>query len=285
MKLSKLTVTGLVACLTGCSPLDALNFASGSAKHRFAEDVAYGELPRQTLDLYAPAEANPNGCRIVFVYGGNWRQGDKRDYGFVGAAFARRGHEVAIPDYRLYPEVTFPEFVHDIARSIHWYQQRNDKRPLILMGHSAGGLIAALLSYDASYLNALGETPQHITALVTLAGPHDYFLPTDDPQWSAIFGEDAERQLRALPVRHVTAEAPQTLILHGADDDLVTPRSARSLADTLSAHGVAHHVHLYPDIGHRKLVASIATPLQFLAPTFDDVVHFIERDICNPTSK
>lgn len=282
MKLSKLTMTGLLACLTGCSPLDALNLASGSANYRVAEDVAYGELPRQTLDLYAPAEANPDGCRIVFVYGGNWRQGDKRDYGFVGAAFAKRGHEVVVPDYRLYPDVTFPEFVHDIALSLRWYQQYNDKRPLILMGHSAGGLIAALLSYDASYLEALGETPKHITALITLAGPHDYFLPTDDPRWTAIFGENAERQVRALPVRHVTSEAPKTLILHGADDDLVTPRSAQSLADTLAKHGVSHQMRIYPDTGHRKLVASLAKPLQFLAPTFDDVVSFVEQDICNP---
>ena len=283
MKLPKLTITGIAACLAACSPLDVLNVASRSANYRIAEDVAYGELPRQSLDLYAPSKANPDGCRIVFVYGGNWRQGDKRDYGFVGAAFAKRGHEVVIPDYRLYPDVTFPDFVHDIALSIRWYQQRDDKRPLILMGHSAGGLIAALLSYDATYLNAQGETPEHITALVTLAGPHDYFLPTDDPRWSAIFGKDSERQVRALPVRHVTAKAPKTLILHGAEDDLVTPRSARSLARALEAHGVHHKVQVYPDIGHRRLVASVAPPLQFLAPTFDDVLQFIAEDICHPS--
>lgn len=281
MKLPKLTVAGLFACLSGCSPLDVVNLASGSGKYRVAENLAYGELPRQTLDLYAPAEANPNGCRIVFVYGGNWRQGDKRDYGFVGAAFARQGHEVAIPDYRLYPDVTFPDFVHDIALSVRWYQQRGDQRPLVLMGHSAGGLIAALVSYDARYLEAQGITPDGIAALVTLAGPHDYFLPTDDTRWSAIFGTDQERQVGALPVRHVTNNAPTTLILHGADDDLVTPRSALSLADTLKAHGVNHKVQVYPDTGHRRLVASIASPLQFLAPTFDDVLQFIEGNICS----
>jgi acetyl esterase/lipase len=276
-------MAGLAACLTGCSPLDVVNFASGSANYRLAEDVAYGTRPRQTLDLYGPSEANPNGCRIVFVYGGNWRQGDKRDYGFVGAAFARRGHEVAIPDYRLYPEVIFPDFVHDIALSVSWYQQRGDKRPLILMGHSAGGLIAALLSYDAQYLNAHEKAPDHIAALVTLAGPHDYFLPTDNQRWSAIFGTDAERQVHALPVRHVTTNAPPTLILHGADDGLVTPQSARSLASALEAHGVNHKLQIYPDIGHRRLVASIAPPLQFLAPTFNDVLHFIEQNICSAT--
>jgi len=271
----------LAAALTACTPLDVLNMASGSSRYRTQADVAYGDLPRQTLDLYSP-ESNAEGCRILFVYGGSWRDGDKRDYGFVGAAFARYGYEVAIPDYRVYPAVTFPAFVEDIAQSIVWYQKQ-DPRPLVLMGHSAGALIAALASFDPHYLEEKGGHPQEIQALITLAGPHDYFLPTEKPQWTVIFGDDPQQQVNALPVRHVTSEAPPTLILHGLKDDIVTPRSAHSLSDALNAHGVANQVKLYPKLGHRRLMASVAPPLQFLAPTMNDILEFLQSQTCHST--
>lgn len=266
--------------LGACSAAEILGFTSGVKGERTAQDVAYGENPRQTLDVYAPV--NPS-CRIVFVYGGSWREGDKNEYGFVGAQLAKKGFEVLIPNYRLFPEIQFPGFVEDIALSLQFIQaSKKDELPLVLMGHSAGALIAALLSFEPKYLEAVGLSTEIVNGLVVVSGPHDYFLPTDNPKWTPIFGSDPEQQVRALPVKHVTPAAPKTLILHGLEDEIVTPKSALSLADQLQKNNVDYVMKRYEGVDHKKIIAAMGFPLHFLAPTLNHVTEFLNDRICDP---
>lgn len=262
-----------------CSPTSILNTFSGAASMRTAQDVPYAQQQRQKLDRYS---ANQSKCRIMFVYGGNWREGSKDDYGFVGAQLAKRGYDVSIPDYRLYPQVSFPGFVEDIAAALAFELGHADseKQKIVMMGHSAGALIAALISLDPKFLKAHGEDIGRISALISLAGPHDFFLPTDNPKWTAVFGDDKDDQKNALPVNHVSAVAPPSLILHGADDDIVTPKSARSMHSALEAADVPSTLKIYPKVGHKRLVAAIGSPLHFLAPTLDDIDHFLQASVC-----
>ena len=60
---------------------------------------------------------------MVFFYGGSWSTGQKSQYAFVGAALAAHGYVAVIPDYRLYPQVRFPQFMEDGARAVAWGQQ------------------------------------------------------------------------------------------------------------------------------------------------------------------
>ncbi len=57
---------------------------------------------------------------IVFFYGGAWRGGNKELYRYVAKALARRGYVAVIPDYRIYPEVCYPEFIEDGALAVRW---------------------------------------------------------------------------------------------------------------------------------------------------------------------
>jgi acetyl esterase/lipase len=250
---------------------------------RTAHNVPYGKQARQTLDIYAPHHQRPR-CRIVFVYGGSWMDGSKQDYGFVGAQLAKRGYQVIIPDYRLYPDVVFPAFVEDIALSIAALDTlpalQNESLPLILMGHSAGGLIAALLTFDKTYLNAVGLDPSNIAGLVSIAGPHDRFLPTDNPKWTPIFGTDKNQQVNALPINHVHANLPPTLILHGDADAIVNPNSAKDLTAKLKTVDVEVSLKMYPGIGHKRIVAAFGQPLHFLAPTLKDISEFLDNTVC-----
>ncbi len=269
-----MTLSLLAAC-SGTSVLNTLNNANG---YRSEQDVAYGDHPRHKLDIYHPRE-NDRQCLVVFVYGGSWEEGSKGDYGFVGAALARRGYTVVIPDYRLYPEVTFPAFVEDIALALasEPVQGLAASRQRVMMGHSAGAMQAGLVSYDPRYLQAVGLSREMIDGYIALAGPHDYFLPTEKTQWTRIFGEDKSRQVEALTVNHIHPDNPPTLILHGSEDEIVTPKSAQSLSVKLTRAGVANSRNIYEGVSHIRILAAMGRPLGFLAPTLDDVDQFLQK--------
>jgi acetyl esterase/lipase len=95
----------------------ALNALAATGGHTRVADIAYGALPRQRRDLYAPAGAAPRGGWpvVVFFDGGTWNSGERAQYAFVGAALASRGILTLVADYRLYPAVRYPDFLADSA--------------------------------------------------------------------------------------------------------------------------------------------------------------------------
>ncbi len=104
---------------TGRSPAVLLNLTAPRRGYRVERDIAYGNGPRNRLDLYVPACATKAALPvIVFFYGGAFRAGRKNEYRFVGEALATRGILVAVPDYRIYPEACFPDFLDDAARAV-----------------------------------------------------------------------------------------------------------------------------------------------------------------------
>ena len=274
--------------MTGCSSGELLNTLSNASKYLAHKDVAYGEHPRQTMDIYLPngksTKDNYHSCKVVFVHGGSWQSGEKGTYGFVGASFAELGYFVAIPNYRLHPEAVFPDFVSDIVTALSHasLKKENPDDKIVLVGHSAGALNAAHVSYNKEYLLAAGLDKSAIDLFVSLAGPHDYFLPSDKPAWRAIFGDSDAQQLRALSVNFVDADSPPTLVLHGESDTVVTPRSAFSLADRLENHNIPHALKIYDGIGHRRIIGALASPLKSMAPTRGDIKAFLQSNNCNP---
>src|SRR5215212_9952176 len=117
-------VGGLAALTGGCSPAALLNATVPRTGYTLEADLAYGRLPRQRLDYYAPAAPRADGKTVVFFYGGAWRQGDKADYLFLGQALASRGIGVVIADYRLFPDVRYPAFIQDGALAVGWSARR-----------------------------------------------------------------------------------------------------------------------------------------------------------------
>jgi acetyl esterase/lipase len=239
---------------------------------------AYGAHPRQKLDIYQPKSPCPDGPIVVFWYGGSWTSGAKGTYAFVGSALAARGITTVVPDYRVYPEVRFPDFVTDAASAYQWtvrsLAQRPgaSPRPVFLMGHSAGAHTAALLAFDAAYL---ANTNQKPAGFIGLAGPYA-FDPTSWNSTKAIFAT-AKTADSARPVVFVKRGAPPSLLLHGEDDTTVKPFNYRDLSTALKAVGTPVETALYPGIGHVGLVLSLAGPLRWRAPTLDATVAFVER--------
>jgi acetyl esterase/lipase len=241
--------------------------------------LRYGSHPRQLLDVYDPAPGDDLGAVVVFYYGGAWTTGDRAIYGFVGAALAKRGVTAVIPDYRLFPEVAFPEFVGDAAEAYAWVANhkigRGDhNRPLFLMGHSAGAHMAALLAYDPQYLNQAGADLPKPAGLIGLSGPYA-FDPTTWPSTRDIFRSAAADPDRSRPVALVKPGAPPTLLLHGAGDDIVDVSAARHLHQALTARGVEAKSVEYPGVGHVGLVLTLSRPLRWRADSLDRTIAFI----------
>ena len=275
------TVAGL-----GCSSGQLLNSLSGASNYLAYSDVNYGEHPRQRMDIYTPNGSEQadeeHACKVIFVHGGSWQSGDKHTYGFVGAAFAELGYFVAVPNYRLHPEVAFPDFVRDIGSVLSHplLEKKRATDKIAVIGHSAGAFNAAHLSYDKTYLREKGLDTNTVDLFISLAGPHDYFLPSDKPRWRAIFGQSATQQQSALSVNYVSDDSPPTLVLHGEDDGVVTPRSAHSLAEKLAANNIQYELRIYENIGHIKIIAALAPRLQSLAPTLEDIHKFLAMNGC-----
>lgn len=169
----------LALLAAACSPLttfDSLVPKDGGGR-RVAEAQPYGADARQRLDIYAPRNAGPGERPVViFFYGGSWNSGTRSGYAFVGRALAAQGFVTVIPDYRLVPAIRYPGFVEDGAAAVRWTREHiagfgGDPARLVLMGHSAGAYIAAMLAVDDRWL---GRDRQAVRGLVGLAGPYDF---------------------------------------------------------------------------------------------------------------
>lgn len=265
------------ALLQGCSPLALINSWAWLDTYRAQTGIRYGAHPRHQLDVYRPLDAAAAPV-IVFFYGGNWNSGERADYRFVATALAAQGYIAVLPDYRLYPQVRYPDFLTDGAQAVRWVFDHlaslgGDPQRVFLMGHSAGAYNAAMLTLNPLYLRAAGVEPRHVRGFIGLAGPYD-FLPLIGPVTKAVFGFP-NTAISTQPIQYATSAAPPALLLTGGEDDVVDPGNSARLAQRLREHGVPVRTVVYPKLGHRTLIGAMAGPLRGLAPVVDDVAAFV----------
>ena len=271
----------LLLALASCSPLKTFNalVPKDPGVSLVAKDQAFAPGERGKLDIYAPKRAPANGRLpvIVFFYGGSWNSGTKNGYGFVGRALAAQGFLVAIPDYRLVPEVRFPAFLEDGAAAVKWVRANvarfgGDADRIVLVGHSAGAYNAAMLSLDPQWL---GSDHQAVKGFAGLAGPYD-FLPLDGPITRAAFGGATD--LKATqPTNFASTGDPPGLLLVAGKDKIVGPRNSIRLAAALSRAGVPVEVRTYPNVGHAGMVTAFSTLFRSKAPVVRDVSDFARQ--------
>jgi acetyl esterase/lipase len=275
------------ALLAGCSPLPIINDLVPSDTYTATRDIAYGDNPRQKLDVYVPAKpAGANVPVIVFFYGGNWTGGSRSDYKFAGEAFASQGFVAVLPDYRLYPEVKFPDFLHDSARAFAWARKHaaefgGDPNNVFVAGHSAGAYNAAMLAYNPDYLRGVGlDSAIAVRGFIGMAGPYD-FLPLNSDDLKAIFGypdtSPATQPISFVPKTPGHA-LPPALILVAGQDKVVGPQNSEHMVPALRAAGGTVKEITYPDLDHPRLVGALAYPLRkHLGPVLEDIAAFVRQ--------
>ncbi|MGV9010921.1 alpha/beta hydrolase [Brevundimonas sp.] len=282
-----MTRRGLFAPLLGlaaaaCSPLSVLNRVGPRDRGagRVARDLAYGDDPRQKMDVFAPAQARDLPV-LVFFYGGGWDSGDRKDYGWAAQALAARGFVVFVPDYRLVPQVHYPAFIQDAAAATARAGELSvtyggDPERLGVIGHSAGAHLAMMITLDRRYMAAVDQ-PDLIKAAAGLAGPYD-FLPFDVAASRNAFGRAPDPTL-TQPVTFARADAPPLWLGHGTDDVVVHDEDTTILCERMTAAGGRCEAKLYPGLDHADLIATFSPLFRKKAPVLDDVTAFLHREL------
>jgi acetyl esterase/lipase len=254
--------------------------------HRYEAtiDIAYADGERHKLDVYrprgAPAAPAAGASVIVFFHGGSWQTGEKDTYRFLAATLASRGYVVVVPDYQLYPEVRFPDFLADGAKALRWTHDNiaafgGDARRLFVMGHSAGAYNAAMLTLDGQWLKEVGLDPNRdLAGLIGVSGPYD-FLPLRDPILSIIFG--GNNRPATQPISYAEGRKPPALLLTGGADDTVDPGNSMRLAARLRQGGNDATDRIYPHFGHFSIMAAFAPVVATFLSPLDDLDTFVRR--------
>lgn len=228
-------------------------FAVTPEVHR---DLFYTEAKDklQSLDVYSPPEGKDHPV-IVWIHGGGWSKGDKASLQQKPQAFVDKGFVLVSVNYRLVPAVTVKDIMADLAKSVRWVrdhatEHRGDPNSLIIMGHSAGAHLAALLCTDDRYLKAAdvpmtslkGCVPLDVSAYDIPKRLHD----VDDgisKTFKTIFGTEEATQREVSPVHHIAKDKhiPPFLILHVASRE-DTKAQAHWLASKLTASSIPARV-------------------------------------------
>jgi acetyl esterase/lipase len=258
-------------------PVDLLNKTVSLAGLEVTRDITYGPAARDRIDIYRPRRAVKLPV-IVFFYGGSWQFGHRNEYSFAAGLLAKAGFIVAVPDYRLYPQVKFPEFLEDCAAAAAFIIKNiadygGDPGQIFLMGHSAGAYNAVMLALAPQFLNAHGSSPAELAGAIGLSGPYD-FLPLRDPVIKDIFSPPADIKT-TQPITYAHEAAPPLLLLHGGDDITVLPRNTTALGAKLRQMGGVVETKIYPKLGHIGMILAILPYLSWRAPVLKDVLGFI----------
>jgi acetyl esterase/lipase len=261
------------------APLMAVNALRERTGYATQFDQRYRPGERGRLDVYIPRRGLKRVPVVVFFYGGGWRSGAKEDYQFIGAALASAGALVVIPDYRLYPSARFPAFLEDAALAARWTRDNaqrlgGDPTAIVLMGHSAGAYIAAMLALDRNWLEAVGLNPaSDVAGWVGLAGP--YRLASANVGINSGPFEAVSDPASTQPVLFANASAPPAFLVAGTADLTVDPGNTIALARRIRESGGSAIVELYPGLGHRELIGAFSPLLKSMGPVAQDTLAFI----------
>ena len=264
-------------------PFLALLAVTAEARARDVKrDVPYADPAhkRQVLDVYSPAGAKH--LPVVFwIHGGGWQTGDKKDVQLKPRAFNDKGLVFVSTNYRLLPDVDMGTIVRDVAKAVGWAhghiaEYGGDPKRLLIMGHSAGAQLAALICTDDRYLKAEGlslaitkgcvpvdgdtyDVPAIIETAETRRRVHG--LPQAKFGHREKFGNDPAKHRDFSAVTHVAKDKgiPPFLILHVADHP-DTSAQAQRLGNVLKKEGIPVTVFGAKETNHNKLNANLGLP-------------------------
>jgi acetyl esterase/lipase len=242
-----------------CLLLFAAACVSEAHAQRVTRDVAYATAhERQVLDVHAPGGAK-NLPVIFWIHGGGWQTGDKNMVALKPKAFMEAGFVFVSINHRLLPTAEMSAIIRDVASALGWVHKNiaaygGDPARVLVMGHSSGGQLAALMCTDDRYAKAEGfslaivrgcvpvdadtfDIPAIIEVAETRARVHHLPMPTYGHRQK--FGDDPARHRDFSPVTHVAKDKsiPPFLILHVAGHPDTTAQ-ARRMAAVLEAAAI-----------------------------------------------
>ena len=283
----------VVDTLIFCILLTLLPVLQGS-ELKLSRDIPYVAQPhaRQVLDVHAPSGAK-NSPVVFWIHGGGWEGGDKTSVQLKPQAFVDKGFVFVSTNYRLLPEVDMDTIVRDIAKAIRWTHNHiaeygGDPNRILVMGHSAGAQLAALICIDDRYLKAEGLTLAIIKGCVPVDGDtYDvpaiievaetrcrvHSLPLPNFGHRLKFGNDPKKHRDLSAVTHVAKDKgiPPFLILHVADHP-DTGAQAQRLGNVLNEAGIRATLFGGKETTHSKINENLGQPDDLVTKALFDFV-------------
>ena len=278
----------IIAAVVLCSMLPLLSRAEDSRQPPVMRDIEYARVGDHTLkfDLHLPL-GRPRSPLIVWVHGGAWRSGSKKDVPI--SKLVGNGYAIASVDYRLSTEAKFPAQSHDIKAAIRFLRAHSDEwkvssRKIVVAGDSAGAHLAALVGVsngNAELEGTVGNDLKQssdvqgiisfygaadLTTILQQSTPHG--LSVRIPALELLLGDmptNVPTLARlASPVFHVDAKDPPLLLLHGDQDPQMPINQSLELCGAYEkvkapvqfevVHGAAHGGKMFYDEERLEIV-------------------------------
>jgi acetyl esterase/lipase len=207
--------------------------------------LAYGKDALQQLDFYPAQSGNKRAPLVLFVHGGGWKRGSKDNASGPWKAphYTQAGYAYASINYRLVPAATIEQQAADVAASLRYLIDNAarlgfDPSRIVIMGHSAGAHLVALVGTDEQYLKGAGLSFANLRGVVPNDGAA-YDVPRQIAEggkfmngtYVQAFGTDPERQRALSPTLNAQApNAPEFLLIHVQRQDGVAQNKALEMA-------------------------------------------------------
>lgn len=274
--MKKVIIPIIIAAICLPVALLAVLLASISFGYEVYRDVAYGAEDYEIMDVYIPDgvdEADECGA-VIFIHGGSWQGGDKREEEIRCKFLASRGYIAATVNYALYSkdnpdafsvDVVMDEIDAAILELLCFTSELDISLTRVaISGYSAGAHLSMMYAFSRAY-----AAPLDVVFSANLAGPAD--ISTE------IWGEDLALKIGTMlsgveltrdmlesgeadeilaeisPVTHVDENTPPVLFVYGGKDTTVKAENGDSLVRALEEHGVEYEYIFMPNSDHSLL--------------------------------
>jgi len=219
-------------------------------------DQPYGSRERQRYDLFhAASEDAP---LVVYIHGGYWQRGDRKDYSFVARELNANGITVAIPSYSLCPVVSVMEISHELQLCLAALWKKTKRRPVVI-GHSAGGhLTAEMLARNWS--SFAGVPTDLVTTGYAISGVFD-LAPLLGTSLNEALGLTKGTARAASPLfRPPPPKGRRLVAAVGGDESAEFLRQSREIAENWGRVGVSAECEVIAGTNHFTIVDELIRP-------------------------
>jgi len=240
------TVSDLAAVFASYAERSALT----RTRHTVVRDIAYGGGPMERLDFFGAGAGAP---LAAFMHGGYWRRLDKDDFSFIADGLVPHGVAFASINYALAPQTPLHAIIAQCRRAIAWLTENAaalgiDARRISVVGHSAGGHLAAM---------AAVAHPVH--AVVTLSGLHD-LVPVQQSFVNEWIGLDDAAARELSPIAYPPARPCPVYATAGERESEAFHAQGRAPVDAWRRYGCDAEYEQSPGDNHFTICDRLGDP-------------------------
>jgi dienelactone hydrolase len=282
----KLYIITILVILNQCvSSQEIQGYDTSNVKYEW--DIYYTEEKDslQSLDVYWNSKLK-NDKVLLFVHGGGWLSGDKKQYREMAAHLAEKGITVVLTNYRLSPKVKYPVHTEDAAAAINWTfnfinNYNGDNKNIYLMGHSAGGHIASLVVCDEKFLTKYNLNLGNIAGAITISGVFE-IKPQEggatEKYLGMVFGNDETIWKKASCKTYINEAAkdklPGFLISWSNEEEGLIINESKNIIEEFKGAGIKFQSYIFEGKNHYNFINELKNKesgffekvMQFMGP-------------------